>query len=98
MSTTVTMTEAGLVQLPEAVRKLFHLEGETRLELEVQTDGIRLRPQRTAPAAPRLVRNQRGRLVIADGPALDENSVVQAIKADREERDEHILAFRDGNP
>lgn len=91
------MNESGLVQLPEAVRKLFKLEGPASLELEVQDDSIRLRPQSPVTQVARLVRNQRGRLVIAGGPALDDDTIVQALKADRADRDDKILRFRDGN-
>ncbi len=91
------MNEAGLVQLPDAVRKLLKLVGPASLELEVQDDSIRLRPQAPVTESARLVRNQRGRLVIAGGPELDNDAVVQAIKADRGDRDEGMLAFRDGN-
>jgi bifunctional DNA-binding transcriptional regulator/antitoxin component of YhaV-PrlF toxin-antitoxin module len=86
MSTTITMSEAGLVQLPEAVRRLLRLEGAVALDLDVENDSIRLRPRQPAAEPARLVRNKRGRLVIADGPVLTDDVIVEAIKAGRDER------------
>ena len=51
MSTTVTMSEAGLVELPIKVRRRFQLKGPTRLDLVVSGDGITLRPKQTSGAA-----------------------------------------------
>ena len=47
---TVTMSEAGLLELPEVVRRHFKLQGAARLELEVGTDSITLRPELKQPA------------------------------------------------
>ena len=74
---------------------LFHLEGGMSLELEVQDDSIRLRPQQTAVEPAKLVRNKRGRLIIAGGPDLKDDDIIQAIRAERAEREVSIAAFRD---
>jgi bifunctional DNA-binding transcriptional regulator/antitoxin component of YhaV-PrlF toxin-antitoxin module len=43
MSMTATLTEAGHVILPDSVLQLFDLHGERQLEVDVVSDGVRLR-------------------------------------------------------
>jgi hypothetical protein len=43
MTMTATINEAGHVILPEPVLRLFDLHGECQLEVEVLSNGVRLR-------------------------------------------------------
>jgi bifunctional DNA-binding transcriptional regulator/antitoxin component of YhaV-PrlF toxin-antitoxin module len=89
MSMTVTMNESGLVAVPESVRKLFGIKGPAQVELDLETDGVRLRfPSAQAgedvPVA--RVEYRDGFPVIVGTPPLSDEDVVRAIKADRDDR------------
>ncbi len=92
MSITVTMNEAGLLELPESVRRHFKMKGPARLELEMDNDSITLRPEPgwvdDVPVARVEYRN--GFPVIVGAPPVTSEQIVAAIKADRDERDEHL--------
>jgi bifunctional DNA-binding transcriptional regulator/antitoxin component of YhaV-PrlF toxin-antitoxin module len=86
---TVTMNESGLVAVPESVRKLFGINGPAQVELDLETDGVRLRfPSARAcddvPVA--RVEYRDGFPVIVGTPPLSDEDVVRAIKADRDDR------------
>ena len=92
MNMTVTMNEAGCIELPRRVRSRFQLKGRTRLELNVTGDSITLRPKRSpdaASGAARLI--QKGKLLVATGfpPGVD---IAAAIEADRADRDAELAA------
>lgn len=92
MNMTVTMTEAGCIELPLRVRSRFKLKGRTRLEMDVSGDSITLRPKRSSDAAQgaaRLVR--KGKLLVATGypPGTD---IAAAIEAERAEREAELAA------
>ena len=92
MNMTVTMNEAGCIELPKRVRNRFQLKGRTRLEMDVTGDSITLRPKRSpdpAPGAARLIR--KGKLLVATGfpPGVD---IAAAIEAERAERDAELAA------
>src|SRR5687768_5834034 len=96
MSMTVTMSETGLLELPEAVRRHFRLTGTARLLLEVSEDVITLRPQLTSEAEVPVVKiEKRGdhRVIVGPGPLSDEQ-IIRAIDAGRSDREERLLAFR----
>ena len=87
MSMTVTMNESGLVAVPESVRARFGIKGPAQVELDVETDGVRLRfpsAQDDVPVARVEVRD--GFPVIVGTPPLSDEDVVRAIKADRDDR------------
>jgi AbrB family looped-hinge helix DNA binding protein len=50
MKTTVAMNADGRLTVPKAVREALHLNGETRLEVEVRDDALILRPAPLANA------------------------------------------------
>ncbi len=93
---TITMSEAGLLELPEAVRRRFQLKGEARFLLDVSEGAITLRleerPAEDVPAAK--IENRGGYRVIAGPGPLSDERIIRAIQADRDEREERILAFR----
>ena len=103
MSMTVTMNEAGMVELPPSVRKRFNLVGQTQLELDVREDGFTFRPRvsldssGTAPslfATPAVSIVREGRLrVFSGGPKLTDEDVIRAIAADRDERTVAVMAL-----
>ncbi len=89
---TVTMNEAGMVELPPSVRKQFNLVAASRLELDVQEDGFTIRPVRSTDPEKGMPEPlagvvRQGRLrVFTGGPVLSDEAIVQAIAADRDER------------
>ena len=79
--TIVTMSEAGLVELPEDVRKQFNLFGPSRLELEeVKNGAITLRPETPPPKTPDVSIAWRGkRRVIVGAAPVTSQDIVRAI-------------------
>ena len=95
MSMTVTMNEAGFLELPEVVRRHFKLKGAARLELEVREDSITLRPERCEATEGEVRIEKRGnRMVIVGAPPVTSVQIVQAIAEGREEQTERILDSR----
>ena len=94
MSMTVTMNEAGFLELPEVVRRHFKMKGAARLELEMDNDTITLRPA-PAPVGDDVpearVEMRNGRKVIVGAPPVTSEQIIQAIAADREERTDRIV-------
>lgn len=79
MSMTVTMSEAGLLELPEVVRRRFQLQGESRLELEVGPDSITLRPEKPG-ADPEVQIVRKGKLLVITGaPPVTSAQIASAI-------------------
>lgn len=94
MSMTVTMNEAGFLELPESVRRHFKMKGPARLELEMDNDTITLRPEQApeeddVPLARVEMRN--GHMVIVGPAPLSDEQIIRAIREDRDERDRRIL-------
>ncbi len=77
------MDSAGRVVLPKALRERFNLVGGSRLELVAVGDRMELTPIADSPEPE--ISEANGLLVIpATGKPID---VVDALNADREERD-----------
>jgi AbrB family looped-hinge helix DNA binding protein len=88
MSTTISMDKAGRIILPKLVRERLHLRANSKLDLNIIADRIELTPIADTPNV-RLVRKGK-RLVLAGLPPLDDEQVVAAIQADRDERIEQL--------
>jgi AbrB family looped-hinge helix DNA binding protein len=74
---------AGRVVLPQPVRKRFHLTPGSRLEIDVEPDGIRLRPSTPAPS----LTDEDGLLVHEGEPTGD---LLHAVEEARALRDEQV--------
>ena len=74
---------AGRVVLPHPVRKRFHLTPGSRLEIDVEPDGIRLRPSTPAPS----LTDEDGLLVHEGEPTGD---LLHAVEEARALRDEQV--------
>ena len=74
---------AGRVVLPQPLRKRFHLTPGSQLEIEVEPDGIRLRPQAPAPS----LSEEDGLLRHEGEPTGD---LLHAVEEARARRDEQV--------
>ena len=74
---------AGRILLPQPLRKRFHLTPGSQLEIEVEPDGIRLRPQTPAPS----LREEDGLLLHEGEPTGD---LLHAVEEARARRDEQV--------
>ena len=82
MKKPLKMDAAGRVLLPQPLRKRFHLTPGSLLELEVEPDGIRLRPQTPAPS----LREEDGLLLHEGEPTGDLLHAVEEAGAFRDEQ------------
>lgn len=89
MTATVIMGEAGQIDLPESLRRIFGAQPGLRLRAEVTEDRIEI--VKDVPVVTETMRTASGRLVLAPtGITMD------VAKASREERD--ALADRAASP
>lgn len=84
MSHTITMDAAGRIVLPKALRERFRLKGGAKLSLDTVGDHLELRPLDEQDLAP-LVKKRGLLIVSATGESCDAR---EAVRADRDERDE----------
>lgn len=91
MNNTVRIDAAGRLVLPRRVRDQLHLSAGTRLQLDVESNAVRLTP--VPDPGVRLVRRGK-RLVVVGTPALSPGQVKTAIAADREERGSKLARRR----
>lgn len=87
MKKLLKVDSAGRVVLPQPVRKRFHLTPGSLLELEVEPDGIRLRPRTPAPS----LREEDGLLLHEGEPTGD---LLHAVEEARALRDEQVNSAR----
>jgi AbrB family looped-hinge helix DNA binding protein len=80
MNATLTVDDAGQINLPEAVKRVFGVEPGARLRVEVTADRIEI--VRDIPVVAETARSSSGRLVLART-----GIVTDAGRAVREERD-----------
>lgn len=80
MKTALTLDPAGRVVLPREVRRRFHLERGSKVEMEVRQDSIVLRPSATMSP----LQQDRGLMVHVGEPQGD---LVYAVGASRRRRD-----------
>ena len=83
MKKLLKVDSAGRVVLPQPVRKRFHLTPGSQLEIDVEPDGIRLRPQTPAPS----LREEDGLLLHEGEPT---GYLLHAVAGARAVRDEQV--------
>ena len=83
MKKLLKVDSAGRVVLPQPLRKRFHLTPGSQLEIEVEPDGIRLRPQAPAPS----LSEEDGLLLHEGEPTGD---LLHAVEEARARRDEQV--------
>ncbi|MBC8126598.1 MAG: AbrB/MazE/SpoVT family DNA-binding domain-containing protein [Gloeobacteraceae cyanobacterium ES-bin-144] len=87
MSITITLGKAGRLVVPKAIRDSLGLHEGSRLKLEVQGGKLQAVPE----PDPVNIEIKGGFPVIQGGPPLNLGNIVQAIKADRDARDQRIV-------
>lgn len=88
MSITITLGKAGRLVVPKAIRDSLGLHEGSRLKLEVQGGKLQAAPE----PDPVNIELKDGFPVIRSGPPLKRGAIVQAIKADRDSRDERAAS------
>ena len=84
MAITITLGKAGRLVVPKSIRDSLGLHEGSRLKLEVQGGKLHAAPE----PDPVSIKLKDGFPVIQGGPPLKRGSIVQALKADRDFRDE----------
>jgi AbrB family looped-hinge helix DNA binding protein len=87
MSITITLGKAGRLVVPKAIRDSLGLHEGSRLKLDIQGGNLQAAPE----PDPVSIATKDGFPVIQSGPPLKRGSIVQAIKADRDARDQRIV-------
>jgi len=87
MSITITLGKAGRFVVPKAIRDSLGLHEGSRLRLEVQGGKLQADPE----PDPVMIETKDGFPVIQSGPPLKPGTIVQAIKADRDARDQRAI-------
>ena len=87
MKKLLKVDSAGRVVLPQPLRKRFHLTTGSQLEIDVEPDGIRLRPQAPAPS----LSEEDGLLLHEGEPTGD---LLHAVEEARALRDEQVNSAR----
>jgi AbrB family looped-hinge helix DNA binding protein len=86
MSITITLGKAGRLVVPKAIRDSLGLHEGSRLKLEIQGGKLQ-----AAPEPDPVDIDLKGEFpVIQSGPPLKRGNIVQAIKGEREARDERL--------
>jgi AbrB family looped-hinge helix DNA binding protein len=88
MSITITLGKSGRLVVPKAIRDSLGLHEGSRLKLEIQGGKIQAAPE----PDPVCIDLTHGFPVIRSGQPLKRGGIVQAIRADREVRDERIAS------
>jgi AbrB family looped-hinge helix DNA binding protein len=86
----VSIDRAGRIVIPKSVRREMHLEPGDTLELELQGDGVALRPARKS-ASFRMVD---GVWLVRTGVPLSEADVQEAAEQARLKREDRIAGER----
>jgi AbrB family looped-hinge helix DNA binding protein len=86
MSITITLGKAGRLVVPKSIRDSLGLHEGSRLKLEIQGGKLQAAPE----PDPVDIDLKGGFPVIQGGPSLKRGNIVQAIKGDRDSRDERI--------
>ena len=83
----ITIDRAGRLVIPKPIRDRFHLVAGSRLEIETDAEGIRLRPAESGAMS---LRRERGLLIhTGDGQTADID-IVEFIRNERENRGDKI--------
>ncbi len=83
----ITIDRLGRIVVPKKVRDRFHLVAGTALELDVESDGIRIRPVDQEPS---LLRKQG--VLIHHGPETVNLDMADFVNRDRSNRDADLVA------
>lgn len=84
MSITIQLGKSGRLVVPKVIRDSLGLHEGSRLKLEIHGGKLEVAPQ----SDPIKIEIKNGLPVIQSGKPLNRGSIVQAIKADRDARDE----------
>lgn len=87
----ITIDKLGRVVLPKKVRDQFHLVPGTRLELEVDGEGVRLVPANQAAS---LVKKEG--ILVHHGAGTVDLSIADFINQERENRVHEVVEKREG--
>ncbi len=88
MSITIQLGKSGRLVVPKAIRDNLGLHEGSRLKLEIQGGKLQVAPE----PDPIKIEMKNGLPVISSGQSLKRGSIVQAIKADRDAREEKIVS------
>jgi AbrB family looped-hinge helix DNA binding protein len=88
MTATLTMDAAGRVVLPKKIREKLHLLPGVKLRADIVGDKLELEVE---PPETKIVRNKAGLPVVVGWEGFN---AVDAIKADRAERDAKLIGIR----
>ena len=88
MSITIQLGKSGRLVVPKAIRDNLGLHEGSLLKLEVQGGKLQVTPE----PDPIKIEIKNGLPVITSGPRLKRDSIVQAIKSDRDAREEKIVS------
>ena len=91
MSISITLGKSGRLVVPKAIRDSLGLHEGSRLKLEIHGGKLQAAPE----PDPVNIKLKGGFPVIQNGPSLKRGNVVQAIKADRDSRDERVSSRLD---
>ena len=87
MNNTITLGKAGRLVVPKAIRDRLGLHEGSRLKLDIQGGNLNLVPE----PDPVSIETKDGFPVIHSGPPLKRGTIVQAIKAERDARDQRVV-------
>jgi AbrB family looped-hinge helix DNA binding protein len=87
MSITITLGKAGRLVVPKPIRDSLGLHEGCRLKLDVQGGKLLAEPEPDSIN----IATKDGFPVIQSGPPLKRGSIVQAIKAERDARDQRVV-------
>lgn len=87
MSDTITLGKSGRLVVPKAIRDRLGLHEGSRLKLEVSGGKLLAEPQ---PDPVEIVMKD-GFPIITSGTTMKRGTIVDAIKADRDSREDHLV-------
>jgi AbrB family looped-hinge helix DNA binding protein len=93
METTIILGKAGRLVVPKSIREKLGLGEGSRLRLEIAGGTLHAVPQ----PDPVQIEMEQGFPVIRGTPPMKRGQIVEAVRAERAARDEH-LANRRGKP
>jgi AbrB family looped-hinge helix DNA binding protein len=87
MKNTITLGKAGRLVVPKAIRDRLGLHEGSRLKFDIQGGNLNLVPE----PDPVSIETKDGFPVIQSGRPLKRGTIVQAIKAERDARDQRVV-------
>jgi len=89
----ITIDKAGRLVLPKPIRDRFNLVEGTQLEVEMETDGVRLRVPDSGPS----LRRKQG-IMVHHGDSMVHLDVAEFIRGQRESRTFQLAAEQTHKP